>query len=96
MSLETQISLAILCYILLCLSQSQELSCSRSDGLKRVDLHRFRILEVKEDIDLRSFVEEKHKLQYNARKFFFEFTTREEEIGDDKEVVLMTKVAVFD
>ena len=41
-------------------------------------------------------MEEKHKLQYNARKFFFEFTTREEEIGDDKEVVLMTKVAMLD
>lgn len=65
---------------------------SNNDGLTRVDLDRFRILEVKEDIDLRSFVEENHKLQYNARKFFFEFTSREEDIGDDKEVILMNKV----
>ena len=47
---------------------------------------------MKEDIDLRSFVEEVHKLEYNARKFFFEFTSREEEITDDKEVILMNKV----
>ena len=75
---------------------SQDLSCNLDDGLTRVDLHRFRILDVKEDIDLRSFVEDQYKLQYNARKFFFEFTTREEEIGDDKEVILMNKVALLD
>ena len=75
---------------------SQDLSGNLDDGLTRVDLHRFRILDVKEDIDLRSFVEDQYKLQYNARKFFFEFTTREEEIGDDKEVILMNKVALLD
>ena len=77
-------------------SKSQDLSTDHGDRLTRVDLHHFRILEVKEDIDLRSLVEEQYKLQYNARKFFFEFTTREEEIGDDKEVILMAKVAVLD
>ena len=69
---------------------------SNDDGLTRIDLDRFRILEVKEDIDIRSFVEEQYQLQYIDRKIFFEFTTREEEIGDDKEVILMNKVCVLD
>ena len=70
----------------------QDLSSSNDDGLTRVGIDRFRVLEVEEDVDLRSFVEEQHKLEYNARKFFFEFTSREEEIGDDKEIILMDKV----
>lgn len=76
-------------------TKSQDLSSS-DDGLTRIALDRFRILEVKEDIDLKSFVEEQYKLKYTARKIFFEFTTREEEIGDDKEVVLMNKVDILD
>lgn len=47
---------------------------------------------MKEDSGLRSFVEDICRLDYEARRFFFEFFSDEEEISKDKEIILMDRV----
>ena len=62
--------------------------------MESVKSKRFDILNVKKTCTLRDFVEKTHQLvPYNPRRFFFEFVSAEEEITDDKEIILMNKVS---
>ena len=65
---------------------------SSSDTLDSVKPERFQVLNVDEDCNLRFFVKSVHGLKYEARRFFFEFVSREEEVTDDKEIILLDKV----
>ena len=68
---------------------------SDTDNLEPVDPGRLEILNVKKTCSLRNFVEKTHKLvPYNPRRFFFEFVGANENISDDKEIILMDKVSI--
>ena len=61
--------------------------------LESIDSGRLEILNVNKICSLRDFVEKIHHLvPYNPRRFFFEFISAEEDISDDKEIIIMDKV----
>ena len=52
---------------------------------------RFIKLEVKEDCELKTFIQD-HSLTFQRGAAFYEFTRAEEDVKVDKEVILMDKV----
>ena len=61
--------------------------------LEPIDSGRLEILNVNKTCSLRDFVEKIHQLvPYNPRRFFFEFVSAEEDISDDKQIIIMDKV----
>ena len=67
---------------------------SDSENLELIDSERLEILDVKKTCSLRDFVEKTHQLvPYNPRRFFFEFDSANEDISDDKEIILIDKVS---
>ena len=67
---------------------------SDTDNLEPVESGRLEILDVEDTCSLRDFVEKTHQLvPYNPRRLFFEFVGANENISDDKEIILIEKVS---
>ena len=59
----------------------------------RKNLH-FHVLEVKEDVQMAKFVEEKLGVKFEKRRAFYEFTQMEEDLLFYRDVVAMPKVRI--
>lgn len=69
---------------------------TKLETLDKVQQQRFDVHDVRNNCGLRSFVEEVCHLRYEARRFFFEFFSEEEDISKDKEIILMDRVGYKD
>ena len=58
-------------------------------NLKPVEPGRFKMFKVDEDTDLHNYFEDKLKRCFERGLTFFEFVCVEEDVNDDREVVLM-------
>ena len=56
----------------------------------------FRLIKVKNDCELRDFIEKEYKHPFRRGCVFFEFTHEIENISEWNEVIFMKKVSIYD
>ena len=78
-------------------TDSTDLGSNGVEELISVTGDRFLILDVEEPCELKlyNFIEETHSKRYEPGCAFFEFTSATEDIGIEKEVILMKRVCYY-
>ena len=65
----------------------------KSNVLETIESERFKLYPVKEKCELSSLIV-KHGLRYRIGCVYYEFARKEEDVSEDKHIILMDKVIV--